>query len=57
MGTENCIRHQGKIYCYDKEENAVYVYEKKVIEPSQCPDSVLLELIRNKGEKAGGKQR
>ena len=47
MGTENCIKHQGKIYCYDNEENAVYVYEKKLIQPSECPDCVLLELIRN----------
>ena len=45
MILEKCVRHKGKIYCWDQEAKELQEIILKPIEIKSCPDEVLKELL------------
>ncbi|MDR2482693.1 MAG: hypothetical protein LBD08_03575 [Treponema sp.] len=51
MPITNCVKYRDKLYRYDPELKSIVVYERRKVQPSDCPDSVLLALVsKNENE-------
>jgi len=46
MGLEHCIRHNGKIYCWDSEDEAIKEITAKPVNISECPEMVVFDIMR-----------
>jgi len=56
MPIVDCIRHEGKIYCYDDSTGLVNVYKVATVKLGSCPRAVLEALIKNEHAKAMERQ-
>jgi len=45
--TIKCKVYGSKLYCYDKENNAVYVYPRQRHELTECPECVISAFIND----------
>ena len=48
MPSKDCVRVVNKLYCFNKENNKVLIYEEKEINLTDCPDYVLAAFINKK---------
>ena len=47
MGTyEKCVKRNGKTYCWNTETEQIEEITAKRVEISECPESVLVDLMR-----------
>jgi hypothetical protein len=52
---EKRIRHNGKIYCWNLETEQIEEITPKRVDVSECPDTVVFELLRLLGREACSK--
>lgn len=43
---ENCIRYKGKVYCWNSEAGQLEELNSKPISVSECPEIVVLDLMK-----------
>jgi len=46
MSLNYCVRHNGKIYCWDHEDETIKEITVKEINFSNCPEIIVIELLR-----------
>jgi hypothetical protein len=46
MPHTDCVKYNGKIYCYDQETDRVTVYKTEQIALADCPERVLQALFK-----------
>ena len=46
MPFEKCIRHKGKIYCWNSETEQIEEITSKPVSIADCPGIVILDLLR-----------
>ena len=47
MSVKNCIRYNGRLYCYSRAEGMVYVYPEYKYEINEIPKEVISRIILN----------
>ena len=52
-----CIKHKGKSYCWNSETEQIEEVASRPINISDCPESVVFDLMRHLGKKAMEGQR
>ena len=51
MPIEICVKHNGKIYCWDVEDETINEITKKPIHISECPEIVVFDIMRQLNRK------
>ena len=46
-----CVRHYDRVFCWNKETGKIEEITYKEINATDCPDTVVLQLMRLIGEK------
>ena len=49
MDLEICIRHKGKTYCWDSEDESIKEIIMKPVNISDCPEIVVFDMMRRLG--------
>ena len=56
MGFEKCIKYKGKIYCWNSETEQIEEISTKPVSICDCPEIVVLGLMRLIGRELKEKQ-
>jgi len=58
MDFEICVRHSdGRIYCWDSEDETIKEITARSINISECPEIVMFDIMRQLGRIAGKEKR
>jgi hypothetical protein len=56
MGLEKCVRHKGKIYCWNTDTEQIEEIVRKPLNISDCPEIVVFDLMRLLGREMKAKE-